>query len=244
MAVTNADGPVRISGQVPAWDWPLRAFHWLLVFCILSAWASHRFAPMLGDITLKWHRWNGYVILVLLVFRLIWGLIGGSTARFRNFVRGPFFTLRYAMDFSRGLKRPFLGHNPLGTVMILVLLMALAFQGVLGLFTLEHNEIVAGSLKRLIGDETTAWVSKLHVRFFDVLVILIGVHILANLGYAFIAREPLIRAMMTGRKPVMHYEDQASAEFPPGLTVRALLTLCAAACIVFGGIVLAGGRIL
>ncbi|MGL5447885.1 MAG: cytochrome b/b6 domain-containing protein, partial [Rhabdaerophilum sp.] len=66
--------------QIQTWDWPTRAFHWLLVLCLFSAWASHKFAPAFGDLTLKWHRWNGYAILVLLVFRFIWGFVGSSTA--------------------------------------------------------------------------------------------------------------------------------------------------------------------
>lgn len=229
--------------SVRVWDWPTRAFHWLLVFCILSAWASHQFAPKLGDLTLKWHRWNGYAILVLLVFRLLWGLVGSSTARFANFVRGPVFTLSYALDFARGRKRHFLGHNPLGTVMILALLAFVGVQGVLGLFTLEHNEIVAGPLKRLIDDQTTEWVSKLHVKLFDYLLIVIAIHILANTAYTLFFKDPLIPAMITGRKPADTYEDAPEAVIDRGVSMRALFCLLAAIIFVFGGITLAGGRI-
>ena len=231
------------SGTVRVWDWPTRVFHWLLVFCLISAWASHQFAPKLGDLTLKWHRWNGYAILVLLVFRLLWGLVGSSTSRFANFVKGPIFTAHYALDFARGNKRPYLGHNPLGTVMILVLLAFVGVQATLGLFTLEHNEIVAGPLKRLIDDATTEWVSKLHVKLFDYLLIAIGIHILANTAYGLIAKEPLIRAMITGRKPEHTYEDAPEAIIDRGVSLRALYCFVAALVFVFGGITLAGGRI-
>jgi cytochrome b len=229
--------------EVRVWDWPTRAFHWLLVFCIFSAWASIKLAPAIGDLTLRWHRWNGYAILVLIVFRLLWGVVGSSTSRFAAFVKGPFFTLRYALDFVGGKKRPYLGHNPLGTVMILVLLAAVAFQGTLGLFTLEHNEITAGPLKRLIGDATTEWVSKTHVKFFDFILIFIAIHITANLAYALIAKEPLIRAMLSGKKPAIAYEDQREAVIDPGVNFRAAFCLIAAIAFVFGGITLAGGRI-
>lgn len=229
---------------VRVWDWPTRAFHWLLVFTILSAWASFEFAAKLGDPLLKWHRWNGYAILVLVVFRLIWGVVGSSTARFSHFVRGPGFILRYALDFARGHKRHFLGHNPLGTVMILVLLLAVLTQAVLGLFTLEHNEIVAGPLKRLISDEATAIVSKLHVRGFNIILALVVIHVLANAAYGLIARDPLIRAMITGTKPAAPYEDAPAARVPERIGLRALLALIAALVLVFGGIVLAGGRLL
>ena len=229
--------------QVRVWDWPTRAFHWLLVFFMICAWASHKFVPALGDHTLIWHRWNGYAILVLLVFRLLWGVLGSSTSRFSHFVRGPFFTLRYFLDFIGGKKRPFLGHNPLGTVMILVLLGAVMVQGTLGLFTLEHNEIVAGPLKRLISDDATEIVSKLHVRGFNILLVLIAIHISANIAYAFIAREPMIRAMVTGTKPALDYEDDREAEIADNVTSRAFACLLIAIAFVFGGITLMGGRI-
>lgn len=230
--------------EVRVWDWPTRAFHWLLVLSILSAWLSHRFAAAIGDPSLIWHRWNGYAILVLVIFRLIWGLVGSSTSRFAAFVRGPIFIVRYALDFLRGNKRPFLGHNPLGTVMILVLLVAVLTQAMLGLFTLEHNEIVAGPLKRLLSDEATEVVSKLHVRGLNVILILVAIHIAANTAYGFIAREPLVRAMVTGTKPAHAYEDAPEARIVRHVSLRAALVLAVAIVLVFGGIMLAGGRIL
>lgn len=230
--------------EVRVWDWPTRAFHWLLVLSILSAWLSHRFATKLGDPTLIWHRWNGYAILVLVVFRLIWGVVGGSTARFAVFVRGPIFTARYALDFFKGNKRPFLGHNPLGTVMILVLLVAVLTQAILGLFTLEHNEIVAGPLKRLLSDEATEAVSKLHVRGLNIILVLVAIHIAANTAYGLIAREPLVKAMVTGKKPAHAYEDEPEARIVEHTTLRAVVVLAVSIGLVFGGIVLAGGRIL
>jgi cytochrome b len=229
--------------QVRAWDWPTRAFHWLLVALMLSAWLSHRFSGTVGDPMLVWHRWNGYAILVLIVFRLLWGVVGSSTSRFARFVRGPGFTLRYALDFMRGRKRAYLGHNPLGTVMILVLLAAVLAQGILGLFTLEHNDIVAGPLKRLISDAATERASALHVRGLNVILIFVCIHIVANLAYAFLAREPLVKAMVTGRKPAAAYEDEPEARIAPNVTLRAAVTLLVSCGLVFGGIILAGGRL-
>lgn len=229
--------------EVRVWDWPTRTFHWLLVLGILCAWLSHRYGAKIGDPTLIWHRWNGYAILVLIVFRLLWGLVGSSTARFSHFVHGPLFVLGYARDFVRGRKRRFLGHNPLGTMMVLVLLAAVLAQGVLGLFTLEHNEIVAGPLKRLLSDEMTEKVSKLHVRALNYILILVGIHVLANAAYGLVAKDPLIKAMVTGRKPAADYEDEPEAAISPSVTRRALVTLAVAIVIVFGGIMLAGGRI-
>ena len=119
--------------QVRAWDWPTRAFHWLLVLAILSAWVSFNYAEKLGDTSLKWHRYNGYAILVLIVFRLLWGFIGSSTSRWSAFVTWPWKAAAYGLDVVRGRDRHFLGHNPLGTYMILGLLALVSAQALLGL---------------------------------------------------------------------------------------------------------------
>lgn len=226
------------------WDWPTRAFHWALVICIISAWASAEFAAKLGDPTLKWHRWNGYAILVLITFRLIWGVAGSSTARFSTFIRSPIAAARYGLDLLKGKPRHFLGHNPLGAWMILALLTAVAAQAILGLYTLEHNEITAGPLKRTISDAMTERVSWLHVRGFNVILALVCVHVLANSLYGLLKGEPLIQAMVTGRKPPKLYEDQPEMQPASALAVRAGLSLLAAIMIVFGTITLLGGRIL
>ena len=232
------------AGMVRVWDWPTRAFHWLLVSLIVSAWLSFELANKIGDPTLKWHRWNGYAILVLVVFRLIWGLVGSSTARWASFVRGPGAILRYGLGMMRGEKARYLGHNPLGTAMILVLLAAVATQAMLGLFSLEHNEITAGPLKRLISDETAKVITDLHVRGLYVILAFATIHVLANAGYGMFTGEPLIQAMVTGKKPAEPYIDAPEMVPAPSVTLRALVVLVLAIVIVFGGITLAGGRIL
>jgi cytochrome b len=228
--------------EVRVWDWPTRTFHWLLVASILCAWASAEFAAKIGDSQWVWHRWNGYFILVLVVFRLIWGFAGSSTARFAHFVKPPAFVLRYALDFARGTKRAFLGHNPLGTLMVLALLAMVTIQGVSGLFSLEPDDFIAGPLARLLSDETATWVLKWHFRGFKLIEILVVLHVCANIAYGLLAKDPLIRAMATGTKPAKPYEDEAEATIPANVTARAALAFGAAAVIVLGGIMLAGGK--
>lgn len=232
------------AGTVKAWDWPTRAFHWALVLGIASAWASFKFADRIGDPMLVWHRWNGYFILVLLVFRVIWGFVGSSTSRFSAFLTWPWEALRYLADAARGRERKHLGHNPAGTWMIVALFAAVFAQATLGLFSLEHNELVAGPLKRLVAHETSESITKLHVWFFNVILALIALHVTVNVLYGVLKRDPLIKAMVTGRKPAEAYEDQQEARIVPGVTARAVVCFIAAAAIVLGGIVALGGRIL
>jgi cytochrome b len=230
--------------RVRVWDWPTRAFHWSLVLAIGSAWVSAEFAGKLGDPTLKWHRWNGYAILVLLVFRLIWGVVGSSTSRIGGFFHSPSATIGYGLALIRGRTVHYLGHNPLGSVMILLLLAAVTIQAVLGLYTLEHNEITAGPLKRTISDAMTDRVSWLHVRGFNVILALAAIHILANSLYGLVKRDPLVKAMITGRKPAKPFVDAPEMQPAGRLGLRAALSLLCAIVIVFGGITLLGGRIL
>ena len=94
------------------------------------------------------HRWNGHAILVLIVFRLLWGVAGSSTSRFSAWLWWPWTAAGYGLRLLRGETPLYLTHNPLGSYMILALLGAVTTQAVLGLFTVEHNDITAGPLYR------------------------------------------------------------------------------------------------
>src|SRR4030095_4845730 len=80
--MSEGEGAVASDDKVRAWDLPTRVFHWLLVLLILLSWGSWRYSEALGDPALKLHRWNGHAILVLVVWRVLWGLVGSSTSRF------------------------------------------------------------------------------------------------------------------------------------------------------------------
>ena len=230
------------SGTVRAWDWPTRAFHWSLVASIIAAYASFKLADKIGDPMLVWHRWNGYFILILVVFRVLWGFFGSSTARFSAFVVWPWNALRYGWMSLTGRAPAYLGHNPLGTWMVLTLLALVAAQGILGLFSLEHNELVAGPLKRLVSHETSEAITKLHVKGIYVIGAFVILHVLANALHGLF-KEPLIPAMFHGTKPKADYIDQREADIPANVTLHALICFITAAGIVFGTVTALGGRI-
>lgn len=233
---TTAATPER---QIIAWDGPTRLFHWLLVALLAMAWVSRKW----GDVGLVWHTWNGYSILVLIVWRLLWGFAGSSTSRFSAFVAWPWTSLQYAYDFIVGRPRHFLGHNPLGGTVVLVMLAMIAGQGVLGLFSYDdHDSLAGGPLSSRVSDEAWAWATYWHLRVFDLLLWVIGLHIAANVVYLVWKRENLIKAMVTGRKSARPYEDMHETRLA-GIG-RAALCLVLAAIIVFGAIWAAGGKIL
>lgn len=234
------------AASVAVWDLPTRIFHWLLPLLVLSAWLSYRFAEAIGDETLVWHRWNGLTVLTLLVWRLLWGLAGPYPVRWTTFVRRPRNILKYARGLSSGTAARYLSHNPLGACMVIALLTALAVQASLGLFATDENELTGGPLYRLVSESGNATATRWHGRVFDyVLLPLIALHILVNALYGLVKREPLIRAMITGRKPLDRYADGDGlpASDDRRVMLRALACLMAAVMIVMGGILSTGGRL-
>ena len=232
------------SSQVRAWDVPTRVFHWALVLLMIGAWASFDFAEAFADNTMKWHRYNGYAILVLVVWRILWGFVGSSTSRWSSFVRWPGVAAGYFVDVVRGRDRHFLGHNPLGTYMVLALLGATALQATLGLMTVEHNDVTWGPLYKLVSEATNQRISYYHVRLFNYLILpLVIAHIAANLLHGLVKKHPLIPAMFTGSKPAAPYEDGHEAVIVARPILRALACLAVSAIIVLGGILALGGKL-
>ena len=240
--VANQD-EVMPARRVKAWDLPTRLFHWGLVLLVLDAWLSFRFSEAVGDNSLQWHRYNGYAVLVLLVFRVLWGFLGSSTSRFRAFLRWPHVAFDYGIGLLGGDKRHYLGHNPLGTWMIILLFLILLLQASLGLFVLDHNGINAGPLQVLISDERAKDIGRWHRRIFNFILGFAALHVTANVLYWLIRKDPLIRAMVTGTKPAADYVDEWEAELAPNLALRATICLVAAILIVLGGVYLASGQV-
>lgn len=245
---------MRPPGSPPAdgaerrvWDLPTRLFHWALVLLVASAWASSHYAAELKDVTLRWHRWNGYALLVLLTWRLIWGVVGSPASRFSSFVASPAAALRYGLDVARGNARRFLGHNPLGAWMVVALILAVLGQAVLGLFTVEHDDLANGPLARLVDESLWKPIRRWHHFIFDRLILpLAALHIAANLFYGLVKREPLVRAMVTGVKPAGDYEDamKLSTDADTGSPLlRAFICLAAAGALVFTPLLAFGGKL-
>lgn len=228
---------------VAAWDLPTRLFHWLLVTLIAMAYISHRYGHKLGDQGLVWHKWNGYAILVLIVWRVMWGFMGSSTARFKSFFYWPWTAASYGIDFLLRRPRHFLGHNPLGGSVVFVMLGLVGLMGILGLFAYDdHTYNVGGPLSGKVSDATWGAATKWHVLIFWYgLLVIIGLHIAANLLYLVWKRENLIKPMITGKKPAAEFEDHAEARLETA--GRALVCLIGAILLVFGGIMTLGGKI-
>jgi cytochrome b len=202
--------------ELPVWDLPVRLFHWLLAALIGFSWWSVK-----NDHT-DWHIWSGCGILTLLVFRLLWGCFGSSTARFSSFVRGP----RDVRDYLRG-RWAGIGHTPLGALSVVALLLAIAIQVGLGLFSEDEDGIFLGPLSRLVNSDTSDKIRDMHELWFNVVLGLVILHVAAILFYRLRGKH-LTKPMITGRGMV----DPATEPMKPGRWWVALICLAIAFAIV------------
>ncbi|CAA9549651.1 MAG: Cytochrome b [uncultured Sphingosinicella sp.] len=208
--------------EAPVWDVPVRLFHWSVVLLIaLSWWSAEEGADRI-------HFWSGYTLLFLLLFRILWGLAGSSTARFSSFVRSPSAVL----DYLRGGQFGQAGHTPLGGLSVVAMLLALLVQLMSGLFQIDDDDFVEGPLSGLVSYDTALLAHDVHEVSFNILLALIALHLLAIGYYQFIRRRSIVRPMLTGR-----------AELPDGVppmrpAPRGRLAACAAAALVLTAAIL------
>ena len=205
MALTTAS-----SAEQPVWDLPVRLVHWLLAVLIAFSWWSVNYHHT------GWHIWSGCAILTLLIFRLLWGFAGSSTARFSSFVRGP----RAVVEYLRG-KWTGVGHTPLGALSVVALLLAVSVQVGLGLFAEDEDGIYMGPLARLVSPDTSDKVRDIHALWFNVVLGLIVLHVLAILYYRLFRGQKLTKPMITGRALL----DPGTQPMRPGKWWVALICL-------------------
>lgn len=168
--------------DILVWDLPVRVFHWLLVFSFAGAFItaeSERWA--LVHVTL------GYTVAALVAFRLVWGVVGTRTARFASFVRGPAAVWSYLKSLVSGQPAHHTGHNPAGALAIVALLALAA--------------VVTASGWMQYQDIGPRWLEELHEGAANLMLLLVGVHVVAVVASGWLHRENLVRAMFSGRKP-------------------------------------------
>lgn len=178
--------------EILVWDLPVRLFHWLLFGLVVAAIVTVK----IGGNAMVWHGRIGQAVLALIAFRIVWGLVGSTTARFGQFVRGP----RAIIDYWKG-RWTGVGHSPLGALSVLALLAVLGFQATSGLFVTDDIAF-NGPLYRAVSASTAAQLSGWHRQAEWLIYGLIALHLLAVLFYRLGKRDDLITPMLTGRKTV------------------------------------------
>ena len=208
--------------SVRIWDLPTRLFHWLLVLAVVGLVITGN----VGGDAMVWHFRLGYCVLTLLLFRLVWGFVGGYWSRFGSFVRMPWTVL----DYLRGKNLPLAaGHNPLGAYSVLALLLAAALQATAGLMS-DDEVMAAGPLVAKVPSDWVVWASFMHTKVFKaVLIALVVVHVLAILWYRFKKNDNLVRPMITGDKTIAQDVTPSRDDLYTRLAALVVLALCAAA---------------
>jgi cytochrome b len=182
--------------RVRVWDLPTRVFHWLLVACVAGLIAT----GYTGGAALEWHARLGYCVLTLLLFRIVWGFVGGRWTRFANFLYHP----RAVLAYFRGQSHPdhLIGHNPLGAASVYAMLLVLLAQVGTGLFA-DDETAFTGPLNRFVSTSKGLAATWYHKEIGQrVLIALVLLHLAAVLYYLFKKRQNLIGPMIRGDKEV------------------------------------------
>jgi cytochrome b len=202
------------------WDLPLRLFHWLFAAGIFAAWATAK----AGFDWMQWHFYLGYGLIALLVFRIIWGFFGPRHARFSSFLRKPSAVWLYAKSlFSRSGMQS-IGHNPVGGLMVLLMIVLVAVQAATGLFTTD-DVVWAGPYNPAVSKSTASWLSTVHNLNFNFILGAIGLHLAAIAFYTFVKQQNLVVPMLTGHKPatlIPAHEAISSSELLKAVIVSAI----------------------
>jgi len=214
-AVEGAAPPASRAGarRFLLWDLPLRVFHWSLVAAVTVAVITGE----LGGAWMPWHGRAGLAIVGLLVFRVVWGVVGSATSRFAHFAPSPARVLAYLRGRWRGV-----GHNPLGALSVFALLALLSAQAATGL--LGNDDIAfAGPLNHLVDDALGARVTGWHRLLADGLFVLLALHLLAIAFHVLVRRHRLVRPMITGMQ-----DAENGTPMPTGVRGAARFGLLAA----------------
>lgn len=174
------------------WDLPLRLFHWLLAIAVAAAYVTAK----IGGALIDWHGRIGLFILGLLVFRILWGFVGSTHARFLTF----FPTLPRLIAYLKGRWQG-IGHNPLGALSVFALLAVLAAQVGTGLFANDDIAFV-GPLFNFVDKSVSDRLTGLHNTIFDLLLAFIVLHVVAIVFYRWVKKTNLVVPMLTGKKQV------------------------------------------
>ena len=182
---------------VPVWDRVTRLWHWLLAASVITGWALGEFRTFS---IMQWHIYLGYFTGVLLLFRYAWGWAGPAPVRhrtlFASLLSMPAYLRRVGVRSPSGVP----GHNPVGALSVIAMVLALTAQVVTGLFSEDDALFYSGPLASEVSSDTVVMMTGYHNIFAKVVLVLLALHVAAILFYLVWKRENLIAPMLNGRK--------------------------------------------
>jgi cytochrome b len=180
------------KSSIKIWDLPLRIFHWLLVACFFIAYLTE-------DELLDIHVWAGYLLMALIIFRLMWGFVGNQYARFSSFICSPAKSLAYLKTVFTLSSSRYLGHNPAGSAMIVMLLISLLMTVISGVIVYAADQNL-GPLAGYVGSSQEKLWEEIHEIAANFTLLLVVIHVMGVLFESFIHRENLAKSMWNGYK--------------------------------------------
>ncbi len=210
--------------KVRIWDIPTRLFHWSLVILMSISFYTGLSG---GFVEMDYHMLSGFCILSLVLFRIVWGFFGGYYARFTTFIKGPRSIIQHAMNLLKN-EAPYPGHNPMGALSIIAILLSLLVQASTGLFA-NDDIMVEGPLTHLVSYDTSRMLTGIHKANIWVIGSLSGLHIAAILFYQFYKKDRLIVGMFSGKKMLNDVEEHQTSLLRELFFGGVALTLCASA---------------
>jgi cytochrome b len=222
MSDNTANSPTT---RVRVWDLPTRLFHWLLLVAVVGSVASAK----IGGAAMVWHFRFGFLVLILVAFRILWGLVGGRWSRFASFIYAPGTLLRYLRGQSASGDHHEVGHSPLGALSVFAILAVLAVQ--LGTGLVADDEIAnIGPLNKFVATDTGLLATSWHKTWGQWLLIgLTVLHVLAVLYYTFVKKKGLIGPMLAGDKALPTGTPASADSWRQRLLAFVCLVLCWAA---------------
>ena len=186
------------------WDPVTRCWHWVLVLSVGIGWAFGRY--MTFD-TISWHFYLGYLTLALIVFRCFWGIIGPEPIRLTKLLPTPAALWHYLKRIGKRQPSGTRGHNPIGSISVLLMLLSIAGQAITGLFIVSDDFFESGPLAGYVSEAVSNRLTWWHHLNADILLVLVSLHVGAILFYLVWKRENLAIAMITGWKQVRQREE-------------------------------------
>jgi cytochrome b len=187
-----------VANEVRVWDPMVRYGHWLLVAAFLVAYFTE-------DDLLTVHVWAGYLVGVIVVVRVLWGLVGSEHARFSDFMYGPRQALSYFIDLLRGRAKRYIGHSPAGAAMVFAMLVGLAMTVWSGLVVYaydKHSGPLASWVRPDASKSVEEFWEETHEVLANVTLALVLLHVGGVVVASFVHRENLVRAMIKGNKRI------------------------------------------
>jgi cytochrome b len=191
------------------WDPVTRLWHWFLVFTVVVGWSLGEF---MSFSTIQWHFYLGYSTGVLILFRYVWGFLGPEAIRFRALLPTPAEVIQYLRIVGDRKPSGSAGHNPVGSLSVIAIILLLTAQVCTGLFVESDDFFESGPLAGYVPDEIISSMTGLHHLFANLVLAIVILHVSAILFYLLWKKENLVKPMITGLKWVKKKTQDSNSQ--------------------------------